>query len=58
LGGGAEACLLALIGDTNPEHYVIATQDAGLKEKLKHIPGVSGISTTPFPHSSCFLFGG
>eukprot|EP00037_Helgoeca_nana_P033495 m.418178 g.418178 ORF g.418178 m.418178 type:complete len:234 (-) comp30790_c0_seq1:250-951(-) len=44
LGGGAEACLLALIGDTNPEHYVIATQDAGLKEKLKHIPGVPILS--------------
>lgn len=40
LGGGAEACVLALIGEKNREHYIVATQDSGLKDKLKLIPGV------------------
>mmetsp|Transcript_30209 Transcript_30209/g.79338 ORF Transcript_30209/g.79338 Transcript_30209/m.79338 type:complete len:240 (+) Transcript_30209:194-913(+) len=44
LGGGAETCLMALIGESNPEHYVVATQDRGLKEKLRRIPGVPVLS--------------
>ncbi|RLN35640.1 hypothetical protein C2845_PM03G04440 [Panicum miliaceum] len=33
-------CVLSLIGDRNPEHFFVATQDADLREKLREIPGV------------------
>ncbi|WVZ95166.1 hypothetical protein U9M48_040964 [Paspalum notatum var. saurae] len=33
-------CFISLIGDKNPEHFFIATQDADLREKLREIPGV------------------
>lgn len=33
-------CILDLIGKTNPNHYVVATQDQGLKSALRQIPGV------------------
>ncbi|CAN6218524.1 unnamed protein product [Urochloa humidicola] len=33
-------CVLSLIGDKNPEHFFVATQDADLREKLREIPGV------------------
>uniref|UniRef100_A0A0A9CW95 UTP23 sensor motif region domain-containing protein n=1 Tax=Arundo donax TaxID=35708 RepID=A0A0A9CW95_ARUDO len=33
-------CILSLIGDKNPEHFFVATQDADLREKLREIPGV------------------
>lgn len=33
-------CFISLIGDKNPEHYFVATQDADLREKLREIPGV------------------
>ncbi|GJM97772.1 hypothetical protein PR202_ga14724 [Eleusine coracana subsp. coracana] len=33
-------CVLSLVGDKNPEHFFVATQDAELREKLREIPGV------------------
>ncbi|KAL6912307.1 hypothetical protein ACP4OV_001112 [Aristida adscensionis] len=33
-------CVLSLIGDKNPEHFFVATQDSDLREKLREIPGV------------------
>ncbi|EER99255.1 hypothetical protein BDA96_02G291600 [Sorghum bicolor] len=33
-------CVMSLIGDKNPEHFFVATQDPGLREKLREIPGV------------------
>ncbi|TVU27608.1 hypothetical protein EJB05_19102 [Eragrostis curvula] len=33
-------CVLSLIGDKNPEHFFVATQDADLREQLREIPGV------------------
>ncbi|KAJ1267179.1 hypothetical protein BS78_07G036600 [Paspalum vaginatum] len=33
-------CFISLIGDKNPEHFFVATQDADLREKLREIPGV------------------
>ncbi|XP_062221430.1 uncharacterized protein LOC133920863 [Phragmites australis] len=33
-------CILSLIGDKNPEHFFVATQDADLREKLREVPGV------------------
>ena len=32
---------MALIEEDNPNHYCVATQDEGLKAKLRVIPGVS-----------------
>ncbi|KAK1603486.1 hypothetical protein QYE76_018117 [Lolium multiflorum] len=33
-------CILSLVGDKNPEHYFVATQDSDLWEKLREVPGV------------------
>lgn len=33
-------CVMSLIGDKNPEHFFVATQDPSLREKLREIPGV------------------
>lgn len=33
-------CILSLVGEKNPEHYFVATQDSDLREKLREIPGV------------------
>ena len=30
-------CILSLIGDKNPEHFFVATQDADLREKLREV---------------------
>ncbi|KAK3134285.1 hypothetical protein QOZ80_6AG0547270 [Eleusine coracana subsp. coracana] len=35
----AVSCVLSLVGDKNPEHFFVATQDAELREKLREIPG-------------------
>uniref|UniRef100_M8BDC1 UTP23 sensor motif region domain-containing protein n=1 Tax=Aegilops tauschii TaxID=37682 RepID=M8BDC1_AEGTA len=31
-------CILSLVGDKNPEHYLVATQDSGLRAKLREGP--------------------
>ncbi|KAG1946863.1 rRNA-processing protein UTP23 homolog [Pimephales promelas] len=36
----ASECLLSMLGETNPHHYFIATQDQELTKALKKIPGV------------------
>ncbi|XP_056597376.1 rRNA-processing protein UTP23 homolog [Triplophysa dalaica] len=36
----ASQCLLSMLGETNPHHYFIATQDQELTTSLKKIPGV------------------
>ncbi|XP_069548323.1 rRNA-processing protein UTP23 homolog [Brachyistius frenatus] len=36
----ASECLLSMLGDTNPHHYFVATQDRTLTAGLKKIPGV------------------
>lgn len=36
----ASECLLSLLGDANPHHYFVATQDYTLTSRLKKIPGV------------------
>ncbi|KAJ1266981.1 hypothetical protein BS78_07G021800 [Paspalum vaginatum] len=36
----AVSCFISLIGDKNPEHFFVATQDADLREKLREVPGV------------------
>ncbi|XP_037650002.1 rRNA-processing protein UTP23 homolog [Sebastes umbrosus] len=36
----ASECLLSMLGDTNPHHYFVATQDHALTAGLKKIPGV------------------
>ncbi|KAE8780082.1 rRNA-processing protein UTP23 [Hordeum vulgare] len=33
-------CILSLVGDKNPEHYFVATQDSGLQAKLREVPCV------------------
>lgn len=33
-------CILSLLGDKNPEHYFVATQDSDLRAKLREVPGV------------------
>lgn len=30
-------CVMSLIGDKNPEHFFVATQDPGLREKLREV---------------------
>ncbi|CAH1955848.1 unnamed protein product [Acanthoscelides obtectus] len=35
---GAE-CLLSMLGKTNTKHYIIATQDRDLQDKVRNIPG-------------------
>ncbi|KAE8648473.1 rRNA-processing protein UTP23 homolog isoform X1 [Cucumis sativus] len=36
----AEACILDVIGESNPEHFFVATQDTNLRKQLQQIPGV------------------
>ncbi|XP_030002349.1 rRNA-processing protein UTP23 homolog [Sphaeramia orbicularis] len=36
----ASECLLSMLGDTNPHHYFVATQDYAVTTGLKKIPGV------------------
>lgn len=36
----ASECLLSMLGETNPHHYFVATQDHTLTTGLKEIPGV------------------
>lgn len=36
----ASGCLLSMLGETNPHHYFVATQDHTLTTGLKEIPGV------------------
>ncbi|XP_042362117.1 rRNA-processing protein UTP23 homolog [Plectropomus leopardus] len=36
----ASECLLSMLGDTNPHHYFVATQDHTVTTGLKKIPGV------------------
>ncbi|XP_019165425.1 PREDICTED: rRNA-processing protein utp23 isoform X2 [Ipomoea nil] len=33
-------CITEVIGENNPEHFFVATQDADLRKKLQQIPGV------------------
>ncbi|KAF7092281.1 hypothetical protein CFC21_094780 [Triticum aestivum] len=33
-------CILSLVGDKNPEHYFVATQDSNLRAKLREVPCV------------------
>ncbi|KAF7071479.1 hypothetical protein CFC21_076776 [Triticum aestivum] len=33
-------CILSLVGDKNPEHYFVATQDSDLRAKLREVPCV------------------
>jgi U3 small nucleolar RNA-associated protein 23 len=30
-------CILSLVGEKNPEHYFVATQDSDLREKLREV---------------------
>ncbi|CAL1366166.1 unnamed protein product [Linum trigynum] len=36
----AEACLIDIVGENNPEHFFVATQDADLRKKFQEVPGV------------------
>ncbi|KAI8538908.1 hypothetical protein RHMOL_Rhmol09G0139900 [Rhododendron molle] len=36
----AVACMMEVVGEKNPEHFFLATQDADLREKLQEVPGV------------------
>ncbi|KAH9791579.1 PIN domain-like family protein [Citrus sinensis] len=36
----ADACLMEVIGEKNPEHFFVATQDVDLRKKLQEVPGV------------------
>ncbi|XP_059657885.1 uncharacterized protein LOC132304299 isoform X2 [Cornus florida] len=36
----AVACIMEVIGENNPEHFFVATQDADLRKKLQEVPGV------------------
>ncbi|CAL8241450.1 rRNA-processing protein UTP23 homolog [Gadus morhua] len=36
----ASECLLSMLGETNPHHYFVATQDFGVTEEVKRLPGV------------------
>lgn len=36
----AEACFVEIIGENNPEHFFVATQDTDLRKKFQEIPGV------------------
>ena len=30
-------CIMSLVGDKNPEHYFVATQDSDLRERLREV---------------------
>ncbi|CAL1404603.1 unnamed protein product [Linum trigynum] len=36
----AKACLIDIVGENNPEHFFVATQDADLRKKFQEVPGV------------------
>lgn len=36
----ADACLVEVIGEKNPEHFFVCTQDVDLRKKLQELPGV------------------
>ncbi|KAG8644266.1 hypothetical protein MANES_11G112500v8 [Manihot esculenta] len=36
----AEACIVEIIGENNPEHFFVATQDFDLRKKFREVPGV------------------
>ncbi|CAL5412897.1 hypothetical protein CsSME_00029578 [Camellia sinensis var. sinensis] len=36
----AVACIVEIIGEDNPEHFFVATQDADLRKNLQEVPGV------------------
>lgn len=36
----ADACLMEVIGEKNPEHFFVASQDVDLRKKLQEVPGV------------------
>ncbi|XAR58064.1 hypothetical protein NMG60_11026421 [Bertholletia excelsa] len=36
----AVACITDIIGENNPEHFFVSTQDADLRKKLQEVPGV------------------
>ncbi|XP_030512202.1 rRNA-processing protein UTP23 homolog [Rhodamnia argentea] len=39
----ADSCILEIIGEKNPQHFFVATQDTDLRRKLLEIPGVPAI---------------
>ncbi|KAL7210766.1 hypothetical protein ACSBR2_013774 [Camellia fascicularis] len=39
----AVACIMEIIGEDNPEHFFVATQDADLRKNLQEVPGVPEI---------------
>ncbi|XP_065856919.1 uncharacterized protein [Euphorbia lathyris] len=36
----AEACIVDIIGESNPEHFFVATQDFDMRKKFWEVPGV------------------
>jgi U3 small nucleolar RNA-associated protein 23 len=42
----ASECLLAQVGDANANHFIIASQDRSLRNKIMRIPGGSSIFAT------------
>lgn len=36
----ADACVMEVIGESNPEHFFVATQDTDLRKKFHEVPGV------------------
>ncbi|XP_050204598.1 uncharacterized protein LOC126654693 isoform X1 [Mercurialis annua] len=36
----AEACISQVIGEQNPEHFFLATQDFGMRKKFREVPAV------------------
>lgn len=36
----ADACIMEVIGESNSEHFFVATQDTNLRKKLQEVPGV------------------
>lgn len=36
----ADACLMEVVGEKNPEHFFVATQDVDLRKKLQEVPGI------------------
>ncbi|KDP42893.1 hypothetical protein JCGZ_23835 [Jatropha curcas] len=36
----AEACIVEIIGENNPEHFFVATQDFVMRKKFREVPGV------------------
>ncbi|KAK2645140.1 hypothetical protein Ddye_020335 [Dipteronia dyeriana] len=36
----ADTCIMDVLGEKNPEHFFVATQDVDLRKKLQEVPGV------------------